>query len=130
MDGNTPMFTFLCKAWPIELLAIVYLLSMYFLIRLFAKTYIIIKQHPGNGLQFYRNLVAISIAVAMVDATYVIVSRLLHWFYPEQDYMLYGIIPTVVKTVILFCIWGFYTVQDGKTPVWFSWKYWKDKLGL
>jgi hypothetical protein len=123
-------FVNLLTAWPIEILACVYLISMYFLIRLFAKTYRIIKQHPGNGLQFYRNLVAIAIAVTMVDATYVVISRFLHWFYPDQDYMLYGVIPTVVKTLILFCIWGFYTVQDGRTPIWCSWQYWKDKLHL
>ena len=130
MDGNTPMCNFLLNFWPIEALLLIYIVSMYFLIRLFAKTYKIIKQHPGNGLQFYRTLVAIAISVTMLDATYVIVSRILHWFFPTQDYMLYGIIPTVVKTFILFCIWGFYSVQKGDSANWLSWKYWKDKLGL
>jgi hypothetical protein len=120
----------LFTAWPILILIIIYLLSMYYLIRLFAKTYIIIKAHPGNGLEFYRKLVAITLAVTMIDATYMIVSRLLHWFYPGQDYMLYGIIPTVVKTFVLICVWGFYTVQEGKIPFWASWKYWKNKLRL
>ena len=103
---------------------------MYFLIRLFGKTYAIIKQHPGNGLEFYRTLVSVSIGVTMLDATYVIASRILHWFFPDQDYMLYGIIPTVIKTFILFCIWGFYSVQKGESANWFSWHYWKKKLNI
>ena len=127
---NSGLFATICNSWPIEALALIYLISMFFLIKLFARTYKIIKVHPGNGLEFYRKLVAIAIAVTMIDATYVVISRFLHWFYPNQDYMLYGIIPTIVKTLILVCVWGFYNVQAGKTPKWLSWVYWKEKFKI
>lgn len=122
------MLTSLLLAWPIELLVIVYLISMYFLIRLFAKTFAIIRKQPGNGLEFYRRLVAITIVVTMIDATYAISVRIIHWFYPLDDYILYGIVPIVIKTLIVACIWGFYTTQLGIAPSWISWKYWKEKV--
>lgn len=113
---------------PLLLLVLVYLLSMYFLVRLFYKTFRIIRQKKVNGLEFYRKLVAISIIVTMVDATYTIGVRILYLFYPLQDYIYYGIAPIVVKTLVLFCIWGFYSIQMGGTLHCLSCKYWFDKI--
>jgi hypothetical protein len=95
---------------------------------MFSKTLHAIRQQKSNGLEFYRKLVAITIAVVMIDATYAIVARIIHFFYPLQDYLLYGIIPIVVKTLILFCIWGFHCVQSGDTLCWLSLDYWKKKF--
>lgn len=121
-------FTSILQAWPLTLLVLVYIISMVFLIRLFSKTYAVIRQHPGNGLEFYRKLVAISIIVTMLDATYAVGARMLHWFYPIDDYLLYGLVPITIKTLVLVCIWGFHTIQLGKAPLWLSWSYWVTKF--
>ncbi len=121
---------FSISVWPLGLLVFVYLISMYFLVRMFSKTLRAIRQQRGNGLEFYRKLVAITIAVVMVDSTYAIITRIVHLFYPLQDYLLYGIVPIVVKTLVLFCVWGFHCIQSGDSLCWLSLKFWKDKLGL
>lgn len=123
MINNTAVSVF-----PIVLFVLIYALSMYYLVDMFSKTLSVIRQKKNNGLEFYRKLVAITIAVTMIDATYVIVTRILHILYPMQDYLLYGAIPIIIKTLVLACIWGFHCIQGGASLCWLSWSYWKDKF--
>ena len=120
--------TALLSPLSLGLLLLLYLVSMYFLVRIFVRTLKIILQHPGNGLEFYRRLVLITISATMIDATYTTFVYLTYWEHLSSTYIMYGMLPVFVKSLILVCVYGFYMVQLGHTPAWLSCTYWQQKL--
>ena len=103
----------------------IYLLSMYPLVRMFIKMIYLIHANPGNGLQFYRKMVTISIAISAIDATYTILIILANVYIPQlADDLLIGLIPVVLKGAIMMIVWVFYVIQQGNLdcPIFAFWK--------
>jgi len=98
------------------ILVTIYLLSLYPLVRMFVRMVKLVAAQPSNGLQFYRKMVTVSIFISSLDATYAIVTVFAYLYSPSiAGDLLIGLIPVILKSVIMGLVWGFYAIQLGKS---------------
>ena len=108
------------------ILIFIYLLSLYPLLRMFLRMVKLIVANPDTGLQFYRKMVTLSTLISAIDATYTITIIVANIYAPTlADALLIGLVPVIIKGLIMVAIWSFYAIQLGKTS-FLQTTFWKE----